>query len=723
LFSADSGEGLLSLKEEGSDGNRGFISLTDPLSLLKQSNSKNCLYRKGDFIKMDPIGLQAINTIRTLSMDMIQKANSGHPGLPMGAAPMAYTLWAKEMNFNPANPNWLNRDRFILSAGHGSALLYSLLHLFGYDVSMDDLKNFRQLGSKTPGHPEFGHTAGVEATTGPLGQGIAMAVGMAMAERHLAETYNRDGFQVIDHYSYSLCGDGDLMEGVSAEAASLAGHLKLGRLIVLYDSNDISLDGNLSKSFSENVQDRFKAHGWQVLLVEDGNDPFAIQNAIQEAKADQERPTLIEVKTTIGYGSPNKAGSSASHGAPLGEEEIKLTKEVYGWEYEEPFYIPEEVAFHFKSLLEEGKAKELAWNAQFDAYKAAHPELASQLENVVKGELPGNWHEALPEFVSGEKLATRASSGKTLNAAAKVFPQLIGGSADLASSNKTMLSAEKDFGHEGYAARNIWFGVREFAMGAALNGMALHGGMKVFGATFFVFSDYLRPSIRLAALMRLPVTYVFTHDSIAVGEDGPTHQPVEQLASLRAMPGLSIIRPAEAKETVAAWRLALESQNHPTALVLTRQDLPTLGLDQEQVYDGVKKGAYVVSEAKGEAAGLLLATGSEVTLALDAQTELENEGIHVSVVSMPSWDLFEKQTSEYKESVLPSRIPARLAIELGSSLGWREYIGTHGETITIDEFGASGPADKLLEENGFTIEHVASKFKQVIKKNTNLVTN
>ncbi|NKE04761.1 transketolase [Mesobacillus selenatarsenatis] len=672
---------------------------------------------------MDPISLQAINTIRTLSMDMIQKANSGHPGLPMGAAPMAYTLWAKEMNFNPVNPDWLNRDRFILSAGHGSALLYSLLHLFGYNVSMEDLKSFRQFGSKTPGHPEFRHTAGVEATTGPLGQGIAMAVGMAMAERHLAETYNREDFQIIDHYSYSLCGDGDLMEGVSAEAASLAGHLKLGRLIVLYDSNDISLDGELSQSFSENVQGRFKAHGWQVLRVEDGNDVVAIQKALQEAKADQERPTLIEVKTTIGYGSPNKAGSSASHGAPLGETEIKLTKEVYGWEYEEPFYIPEEVKLHFSSLLEEGKAKELAWDEQFIAYKAAYPVLASQLEAAVKGDLPNNWQEALPEFVPGEKLATRSSSGQTLNAAAKVFPQLIGGSADLASSNKTMLSAEKDFGLDGYAARNIWFGVREFAMGAALNGMALHGGVKVFGATFFVFSDYLRPAIRLAALMKLPVTYVFTHDSIAVGEDGPTHQPVEQLASLRAMPGLSVIRPAEAKETVAAWRLALESQDHPTALVLTRQDLPTLWLDQEEVFVGVKKGAYVVSEAKGEVAGLLLATGSEVALALEAQTELANEGIHVSVISMPSWDLFQKQSSEYKESVLPSHVSARVAIELGSSLGWREYIGAHGETITIDEFGASGPADKLLEESGFTVKHVVSRFKQAIKKSDSLVRN
>lgn len=658
----------------------------------------------------------AINTIRTLSIDAVEKAKSGHPGMPMGAAPMAYTLWAKEMNHNPANPNWFNRDRFVLSAGHGSMLLYSLLHVFGYDVTMDDLKSFRQWGSKTPGHPEFGHTPGVEATTGPLGQGIAMAVGMAMAERHLAETYNKEGYNIVDHYTYSICGDGDLMEGVSAEAASLAGHLKLGRLVVLYDSNDISLDGDLHLSFSESVEDRFKAYGWQVIRVEDGNDVGSIQRALQEAKADLERPTLIEVKTTIGYGSPNKSGKADSHGSPLGAEEIKLTKATYEWEVEEPFYVPEEVAQYFAQYATLAQHKEETWNALFADYKQVYPELAKQFEASLAGQLPENWEDALPNFKEGEALATRASSGKVLNAAAKVIPQLIGGSADLAGSNKTLLTFEKNYGLDSYAARNIWFGVREFAMGAAMNGMALHGGVKVFGATFFVFSDYLRPAIRLAALMKLPVTYVFTHDSIAVGEDGPTHEPIEHLASLRAMPGLSVIRPADANETAAAWRLAIESTDTPTALVLTRQDLPTLNLEKQEAYELVKKGAYVTSKAKGEVAGLLLASGSEVSLAIAAQQKLEQEGIFVSVVSMPSWDRFEKQSDEYKQSVLPKTVKNRLAIELGASLGWREYIGDHGEKITIDHFGASAPANKLFEEYGFTVENVVEKFKKLVAK-------
>ncbi|MEH7374751.1 transketolase [Neobacillus drentensis] len=655
----------------------------------------------------------AINTIRTLSIDGIEKANSGHPGMPMGSAPMAYTLWAKEMNHNPVNPKWFNRDRFVLSAGHGSMLLYSLLHLFGYDVTIDDLKNFRQWGSRTPGHPEFGHTPGIEATTGPLGQGVAMAVGMAMAERHLAATYNQEGYDIVNHYTYGICGDGDLMEGVSAEAASLAGHLKLGRLIVMYDSNDISLDGDLHLSFSESVEDRFKAYGWQVIRVEDGNDTDAIQKALQEAKAELNRPTLIEVKTVIGYGSPNKAGKSASHGSPLGKEEIKLTKAAYNWDNEEPFFVPEEVKEHFKLFTLDGQLKENAWNELYAIYKKNYPELAKQFEAAIIGELPANWEDALPVFIEGEKIATRVSSGKTLNAAANVVPHFMGGSADLAGSNKTLITSEKNYYIDSYAGRNIWFGVREFAMGAALNGMALHGGVKVFGSTFFVFSDYLRPAIRLAALMKLPVTYVFTHDSIAVGEDGPTHEPVEQLAALRAMPGISILRPADAKETVAAWRLAMESTDTPTALVLTRQDLPTLALPQQTVYEGVKKGAYVVSEANGNASGLLLATGSEVSLAMAAQKELESEGIFVSVVSMPSWDRFEKQSLEYKESILPKNIKARLAIEMGSSIGWREYIGDNGSVIAINQFGASAPESILLEKYGFTVENVVKCFKEL----------
>lgn len=656
----------------------------------------------------------SIHTIRTLSIDVIEKVGSGHPGMPMGAAPMAYALWSKFMNYNPNNPNWFNRDRFVLSAGHGSMLLYSLLHLTGYDVSIDDLKNFRQWGSKTPGHPEYGHTPGVDATTGPLGQGIAMAVGMAMAERHLAATYNRDDLNVIDHYTYSICGDGDLMEGVSAEAASLAGHLKLGKLVVLYDSNDISLDGELNMSFSENVEDRFKAYNWQVIRVEDGNDVAAISRAIAKAKANTEQPTFIEVKTVIGYGSPNKGGKSASHGSPLGKAEIQLVKEHYQWTYEEDFFVPEDVKLHFAELKEAAEVKEGRWNELFSQYEESYPSLARELKTAINGELPEGWDSDVPVYRVGEdKLASRASSGEVLNALAKNVPQLFGGSADLASSNKTLLNGETDFSSKNYSGRNIWFGVREFGMGAAVNGMALHGGVKVFGATFFVFSDYLRPAIRLSALMKLPVTYVFTHDSIAVGEDGPTHEPIEQLAALRAMPGVSTIRPADANETAAAWKLALESKDEPTALVLTRQDLPTL-VDSPKAYTGVKKGAYIISETKGEVAGFLLASGSEVPLAVEAQKALEEEGIFVSVISMPSWDRFEKQSHAYKESVLPKNVTARLGIEMGASLGWSKYVGDNGAVLAIDQFGASAPGEKIIEEYGFTVENVISQFKKLI---------
>ena len=658
----------------------------------------------------------SISSIRTLAIDSIEKANSGHPGMPMGAAPMAYKLWTSFMNHNPKNPTWFNRDRFVLSAGHGSALLYSMLHLSGYDLSIEDLKQFRQWGSKTPGHPEYKHTAGVDATTGPLGQGIAMAVGMAMAERHLAAAYNRDSYQVVDHFTYSICGDGDLMEGVSAEAASLAGHLKLGRLVVLYDSNDISLDGDLDKSFSESVEQRFKSYGWQYLRVEDGNDLAALTTALEEAKSDENHPTLIEVKTVIGYGSPNKSGKSASHGAPLGADEIKLTKEAYKWTFEEDFYVPEEVYDHFKkTIADNGAKKEQEWTELVKQYESEYPELAKQFKLAIDDKLPEGWDKDIPVYEEGKSLASRASSGEVLNSIAKNLPSLFGGSADLAGSNNTMLKGEKDYTPENFEGRNIWFGVREFAMGAAMNGIALHGGLRIFGGTFFVFSDYLKPAIRLAAIMGLPVTYVFTHDSIAVGEDGPTHQPIEHLAALRSMPGISVIRPAEAKETAAAWRLALESQDHPTALILTRQDLPTLKVDQELVYEGVKKGAYVVSQSKGEVAGLLLATGSEVSLALEAQQVLESEGIYVSVVSMPSWDLFEQQSVEYKESVIPGHVTARVAIELGSAFGWREYVGQAGKMITIDHFGASAPANKLLQEYGFTIENIVKTFKQFDK--------
>lgn len=660
----------------------------------------------------------SVTTIRTLSIDAIEKANSGHPGMPMGAAPMTYTLWTRFMNHNPKNPHWFNRDRFVLSAGHGSALLYSMLHLSGYNLSMDDLKQFRQWGSKTPGHPEYGHTEGVEATTGPLGQGIAMAVGMAMAERHVASVYNKDKYELVNHFTYSVCGDGDLMEGVSAEAASLAGHLKLGRLVVLYDSNDISLDGDLNKSFSESVKDRFQSYGWQYLRVEDGNNFEEIAKALEEARNDLDRPTMIEVRTVIGYGSPNRAGTSGVHGSPLGANELKLTKEAYKWTFEEDFHVPQEVYDNFKKLIvENGEKKEKEWNDMFAQYKNEYPELASQLEQALNHELPEGWDKDVPVYTEGKGLATRASSGEALNGIAKNLPILIGGSADLAGSNKTMLKGTTDFMPGAYEGRNIWFGVREFAMGAAMNGIALHGGVKVFGGTFFVFSDYLRPAIRLAALMGLPVTYVFTHDSIAVGEDGPTHEPIEQLAALRAMPGLSLIRPADANETAAAWKLAVESTNKPTALVLTRQDLPTLKDTDKNAYDGVSKGAYVVSPAGNNTPdALLLAAGSEVSLAVEAQKALAGEGIQVSVVSMPSWDRFEQQSQEYKDSVLPKSVKKRLALEVGASFGWHKYAGDEGDVLAIDHFGASAPGEKIMEEFGFSVPNVVARVKALLQK-------
>ncbi|MEH7222797.1 transketolase [Bacillus sp. JJ1566] len=667
-------------------------------------------------VKTVSVDQLSVNAIRTLSIDMIEKANSGHPGLPMGAAPMAYVLWTDFLKHNPKNSNWFDRDRFVLSAGHGSALLYSLLHLSGYNVTIDDLKNFRQFGSKTPGHPEVHHTDGVEATTGPLGQGIAMSVGMAMAERFLAAKYNKENFSIIDHYTYALVGDGDLMEGISHEAASLAGHLKLGKLVVLYDSNDISLDGDLNRSFSDSTEERFIAYGWQVIRVEDGNDLDAIRDAIQQARNNTSKPTLIEIKTVIGYGSPNKAGSSDAHGAPLGKDEIHLVKQSFNWNYAD-FEVPTEVYNDFKEkIVEPGIAGEERWNELFAAYKGENPKDAVELERAIQGELPEGWEQNLPQFTPGiDTLATRASSGKILNAIAKAVPYFIGGSADLAGSNKTTITSEDDFTPTHFAGRNIWFGVREFAMGAALNGMALHGGVKVFGGTFFVFSDYLKPAIRLSALMNTPVTYVLTHDSIAVGEDGPTHEPVEQLAGLRSIPNLSVIRPADGNEVQAAWRLAVESKNQPTALVLTRQNLPTLEGTNEKAYDGVKFGAYVVSKGEKEVPdALLLATGSEVQLAVRAQTELKAKGIDVNVISMPSWDRFEKQDEAYKASVLPVNVKARVAVEMASSMGWHKYVGENGIILSVDTFGASGNGDKLIEEFGFTVENVVKQVEKLV---------
>ncbi|EOH88472.1 transketolase [Enterococcus pallens] len=663
------------------------------------------------FDKIDQLG---VNTIRTLSIEAIQKANSGHPGLPMGAAPMAYALWTKHLNVNPATSlNWPNRDRFILSAGHGSAMLYSLLHLAGYQVTIDDLKNFRQWESKTPGHPEFGHTDGVEATTGPLGQGISMAVGMAMAEAHLAATYNRDNFNVMDHYTYTIVGDGDLMEGVSQEASSMAGHMKLGKLVVLYDSNDISLDGPTNKAFTENVGARYEAYGWQHILVKDGNDLEAISKAIEEAKAETEKPTLIEIKTVIGFGAP-KQGTSAVHGAPIGDDGITAAKAIYGWEYPD-FTVPEEVAERFKAeMMDKGAKTEAQWNEMFEDYAKAYPELAQQFKDAFAGKLPENWEESLPVYEEGSSQASRVSSKEVIQAVAKAVPTVWGGSADLSGSNNTTIADEEEFQPGSYQGRNIWFGVREFAMAAAMNGIQLHGGTRVYGGTFFVFTDYLRPAIRMSAIQNLPVTYVLTHDSVAVGEDGPTHEPIEQLASVRCMPNVQVIRPADGNETSAAWKVALESTDKPTLLVLSRQNLPVLPGSKDIAAEGVAKGGYVISKAATDTPdGILIATGSEVNLAVEAQKVLKEQGKDVSVVSLPSFDLFEAQDEAYKETVLPKAVTKRLAVEAASSFGWERYIGDAGKMISIDHFGASAPGGFVLEQFGFTVDNVVATYNEL----------
>ena len=663
------------------------------------------------FDKIDELG---VNTLRTLSIDMVQKANSGHPGLPMGAAPMAYALWTKHLKVNPkTSRNWVDRDRFVLSAGHGSALLYSLLHCSGYDVQKEDLENFRQWDSRTPGHPEVLHTDGVEATTGPLGQGIAMAVGMAMSEAHLAATYNQTDFPIVDHYTYVLCGDGDLMEGISHEASSMAGHMKLDKLIVLYDSNDISLDGPTSKAFTENVGARYEAYGWQHILVKDGRDLNAISAAIEAAKQEKNKPTLIEVKTVIGFGAPNQ-GTSSVHGAPLGIEGIQAAKGIYGWDYPE-FEVPEEVATRFKeTMIEEGQKAEEEWNELFARYEGAYPELAAQFRQAFADELPEEWADNLPTYEVGSSQESRVSSKDMIQALSKAVPSLWGGSADLSGSNNTMVAAEKDFEPGQYEGRNIWFGVREFAMAAAMNGIQLHGGTRIYGGTFFVFVDYLRPAVRLAAIQKTPVTYVLTHDSVAVGEDGPTHEPVEQLSSLRSIPNLHVIRPADGNETRAAWKVAMTSKETPTVLVLSRQNLPVIEGTTTLADDFVSKGAYVVSPQKGEKPeGILIATGSEVFLATEAQKALAAEGMDVSVVSMPSMDLFEAQSAEYKESVLPKSVKKRVAIEAGSPFGWERYTKCRGKIIAIDHFGASAPGDKVLAEFGFTTENVINTYKSL----------
>lgn len=657
----------------------------------------------------------SINTIRTLSIDAVEKANSGHPGLPMGSAPMAYELWTKFIHINPANPHWINRDRFVLSAGHGSMLLYSLLHLSGYDLPLEELKNFRQWGSQTPGHPEYGHTPGVDATTGPLGQGFAMAVGMAMAEAHLAKVYNQSHFLVIDHYTYVLCSDGDLMEGISGESSSLAGHLQLGKLIVLYDSNNISLDGELGMSFSENVQQRFAGYEWHVQKVEDGTNLDAIHDAIVAAQNDS-RPSLIEVKTTIGYGSPHKGGTNKSHGSPLGAEEVKLTKQFYDWPESPTFFIPEEVKAHFAQVKTKGIAREQAWNEQLVQYKRAFPELCSQFESAMKGELPQGWDADLPVYSPADKpLATRVSAEYALHVLSKNIPMLIGGSGDLETSTKADITISTRLAPENYSGRNLYFGVREFAMAAATSGIMLHGALRPFCATFFAFSDYLRPAMRLAAMMKLPVIYIFTHDSIGLGEDGPTHQPVEQLAVIRAIPGMTVLRPADSNETSQSWRYAVENKAGPVALILTRQKLVNLEGTAELSKLHLAHGAYVLADASnGKPQAQLLATGSEVSLAMDAQKKLLEEGIQVRVISMPSWELFEKQSQIYKDSVILPNIKARLAIEMASPMGWDHYVGDAGDILAIDHYGASAPGSIIIEKFGFSADNVVAKVKALL---------
>ncbi|PTK30780.1 transketolase [Staphylococcus hominis] len=652
----------------------------------------------------------AIDTIRALSIDAIEEANSGHPGLPMGAAPMAYTLWTRHLNFNPQSKDYFNRDRFILSAGHGSALLYSLLHVSG-SLELEELKQFRQWGSKTPGHPEFRHTDGVEVTTGPLGQGFAMSVGMALAEAHLGGKFNKGDINVVDHYTYVLASDGDLMEGISHEAASFAGHNQLDKLIVLYDSNDISLDGELNKSFSEDVKQRFESYGWNHILVKDGNNLEEIDNAITKAKQ-QNGPTLIEVKTIIGYGAPNVSGTNGVHGAPLGTDERKLTFEAYGLDPEKRFNVPEEVYEIFQTtMLKRANEHEDEWKEKLETYTEKYPELAEEFKLTISGKLPENYKDELPKFSSDHNAATRADSGEIIQAISKSVPSFFGGSADLAGSNKSNVKEATDYNPNTPEGKNVWFGVREFAMGAAVNGMAAHGGLHPYGATFFVFSDYLKPALRLSAIMGLNATFIFTHDSIAVGEDGPTHEPIEQLAGLRAIPNMNVIRPADGNETRVAWEVALESKQTPTSLVLTRQNLPYLDVDEETVEEGVRKGAYIVFETETKPEYLLLATGSEVSLAIEAAKDLDKQGKGVRVVSMPNWFAFEQQSDEYKESVIPKELTKRVAIEMASPLGWHKYVGTEGKVIGIDGFGASAPGDLVVEKYGFTKENILNQFR------------
>jgi transketolase len=655
----------------------------------------------------------AINTIRFLSADGVQQANSGHPGLPMGTAPMAYTIWTRHLRHNPANPGWANRDRFVLSGGHGSMLLYSLLFLTGYDLPLDELKRFRQWESRTPGHPEYGLTPGVETTTGPLGQGLANGVGMAIAEAHLAKVYNRPGHAIIDHYTYAIVTDGDLMEGVSAEAASLAGHLRLGKLIYLYDDNHISIEGPTEITFTEDRGKRFEAYGWHVQRLQDGLDVEAIDRAIQAAKADP-RPSLIMVPNVIGFGLPTRAGTAKAHGEPPGDAELDGAKEKLGWPKEPRFYIPDESLAFFRQAVERGAQLEAEWQQKFAAYHAAYPDLAAELERRLAGQLPAGWDQGLPEFPADAKgLASRASSGKVINALAARLPALIGGSADLAPSTNTWMNdfpafaPASDGGADCYEGRNVHFGVREHGMGAVVNGLSYHGGFIPFGATFFVFSDYMRPTVRLSALSHLGSIWVFTHDSIGVGEDGPTHQPVEHLAALRAIPNLITLRPADANEVREAWKIAVENRRRPTALVLTRQNLPTLDRTIFATAEGVRKGAYTLADlGSGQPQVILMASGSEVALIIEAGRQLREQGVSVRLVSFPSWELFNEQDQSYRDSVLPPQVDLRLAVEAGVSQGWHRWTGPHGRVLGLDRFGASAPAGQVFKNLGFSVENI-----------------
>jgi transketolase len=669
------------------------------------------------FTKPLTIEEKSINTIRTLAIDAVQKANSGHPGAPMGLAPTAYVLFHKIMNHNPANPGWFNRDRFVLSNGHASMLLYASLHLCGYDISLEDLKQFRQWGSITPGHPEAHLTPGVETTTGPLGQGIMNSVGMAIAEAHMAAVYNREGHEIVDHYTYAICGDGDLMEGASHEAASLAGHLGLHKLIWIYDDNHISIEGSTDLAYTDNVVKRFEGYNWHVQNIgEAGNDINAIEKAIKRAKREKNRPSLIIIRTHIGYGSPHKQDTSEVHGSPLGEEEVKLTKRNYGWPEDATFWVPDEVREHFAEVKKRGKGKESGWKRKFNRYKKAFPELAAQFDAALSGKLPENWDADLPTFSPADgAIATRKASGKVINAFADHVPWFVGGSADLSPSTNTLIKSSGYFQKGAYQNRNIAWGVREHVMAAACNGMALHGGIRPYGATFFVFTDYARPALRLAALMELPVIHVMTHDSIGLGEDGPTHQPIEHLPSLRAMPNMTLIRPADANETTYAWRTALGNTHGPTLLVLTRQGLPVIDRSKYAPADGVLKGAYVLAKEKGNLPqAIIIASGSEVAIALTAWETLQNEGVDVRLVSMPSWELFEAQSSEYRESVLPEAVTARVAIEAAAPLGWCKWVGDRGIVMGIERFGASAPYKEIYRHFGLTAEKVVENVKKLV---------